>query len=286
MPFSPITLSPAVPQRTQDEETFSSLADPFVAWMSVHAEEMDTFKSELEVLAAATEAAPAYADPGLLAMVGNTPAADKFIYFTGASTSAIATVTAQGRTFLAAADQAEQRTALGMSANGSSLVAAADYAAMKTLLDLEVGTDVQAYDADLAAIAALTTTSIGRSLLAIADAAAGRTALDAQQQATITTNANGTALALVIGAATYYLQFAYGSYTTTEGSQTITWPVEFPTSCIWAGVATNLSASGSTGDAWYQTVGNPSTTTCTVYRQSKGQDDSITSRACVIGFGY
>lgn len=120
MPFSPITLAPAVPQRTQDEETFSSRADPFVAWMAIHAEEMDTFKGELEILAAATAAAPAYADPGLLAMTGNTPAADKFIYFTGASTSAIATVTAFARTLLGDADAATMRTTLGLGSIASS----------------------------------------------------------------------------------------------------------------------------------------------------------------------
>lgn len=42
------------------------------------------------------------------------------------------------------------------SSNGGSLVSAADYAAMRALLDLEVGTDIQAYDAELAAIAGLT----------------------------------------------------------------------------------------------------------------------------------
>jgi hypothetical protein len=42
------------------------------------------------------------------------------------------------------------------SANGLSIVGAADYAAMKSLLDLEVGVDLQAYDADLSALAGLT----------------------------------------------------------------------------------------------------------------------------------
>ncbi len=58
------------------------------------------------------------------------------------------------------------------SANGRSLITAANYAAMRTLLSLVPGTDVQAYDADLAAIAALTTNAFGRGLLTLADAAA------------------------------------------------------------------------------------------------------------------
>jgi hypothetical protein len=80
------------------------------------------------------------------------------------------------------------------SANGQSLVSAANYAAMRTLLDLEAGTDFysiaaadsaflsqaegdaayQPLDADLTAIAALTTTAAGRSTLAIADAGVDR----------------------------------------------------------------------------------------------------------------
>ena len=45
---------------------------------------------------------------------------------------------------------------LGLSANGKSLVTAANYAAMKVLLALTPGTDVQAYHANLAALAGLT----------------------------------------------------------------------------------------------------------------------------------
>lgn len=70
------------------------------------------------------------------------------------------------------------------SANGQSLVAAANYAAMRTLLDLEAGTDFysisaadaafQPIDADLTAIAALTTTAAGRSILELTDPNADR----------------------------------------------------------------------------------------------------------------
>lgn len=81
-------------------------------------------------------------------------------------------------------------------ANGRSLISAADYSAMRTLLSLVPGTNVQAYDAELAAIAGLssaadrlpyftgtgtaslaTFTSFGRDLVDDANASDARTTL-------------------------------------------------------------------------------------------------------------
>lgn len=97
------------------------------------------------------------------------------------------------------------------STNGRSLITAADYSAMRTLLGLVIGTNVQAYDAELAALAGLTSaadkgiqftgsgtaatydlTTAGKALLDDADAAAQRTTMGAAplsaQYVTLATN--------------------------------------------------------------------------------------------------
>jgi len=77
--------------------------------------------------------------------------------------------------------------ALSTTTFGRGLLALADAAALRSSAGLVIGTDIyskaavdsgfQPLDSDLTAIAALTTTTFGRSLLALADAAATRTAL-------------------------------------------------------------------------------------------------------------
>lgn len=83
------------------------------------------------------------------------------------------TTTTYGRAFLALADAAAGRTALGLGTVATH--AHTEYDASGAAAAAQAAS--QPLDSDLTAIAALTTTSFGRGLLAVADAAAGRTAL-------------------------------------------------------------------------------------------------------------
>lgn len=268
MPFSDITAITTAPQRTDDPDTFAALADPYVVSMRQFSIDMGVFKTELETAAALIDAAPAYADPGLVAMAGNTPAVDKFVYFTGASTSAIATVTAQGRTFLAAVDVAAQQTALGL---GTMATQAASAVAI-TGGSIAGITDLAVADGGTGA----STATAARSNLSAAKSGANSditsltglsTALSVAQGGTGGTTAAAAFASLVTTGASLsadgYMQFANGvilqwgtgtSQTTTDtasDAQTITFPIEFPTA-VWSVMVTTQLASAGNSDGMYQ----------------------------------
>jgi hypothetical protein len=144
-----------------------------------------------------------------------TPAADRLAYFTGASTAALATFTSFGRSLVDDADASAARTTLGLGsiatvaspvpvANGGT--GATDAATARTNLGLAIGTNVQAYDAELAAIAGLAVTDgniiVGNGSTWVAESGAtARTSLGLTDTATLT-YANGTFTPTVVGTST------------------------------------------------------------------------------------
>lgn len=148
---------------------------------------------------------PVVAIDGSIHLDGDTP--DLWIHADGAWVSASSgyqpldsdltaiaalSTTSFGRAVLALADAAALRTAAGL---GTAAVAATgDFDAAGAAAAAQAAS--QPLDSDLTAIAALATTSFGRALLALADAAAGRTALGlgtlATQSGTFSGTSSGT----------------------------------------------------------------------------------------------
>jgi len=209
-------------------------------------------------------------DSELTAIAGLTSAANKLPYFTGSGTAALADFTAAGRALVDDADAAAQRATLGlvigtdvqaqdaelsaiagltstadalpyftgsgtaavttMTSTARSLLDDTSTSAMRTTLGLAIGTDVQAYDAELAALAGLTSaadklpyftgsgtaattdlTSTARTLLDDTSTSAMRTTLGVGTIGTLATIAtsidvtfDGNGSALVVGSKVYF----------------------------------------------------------------------------------
>jgi hypothetical protein len=177
------------------------------------------------------------ASANLTALAGQASAADQMSYWTGAGAAGLTALSAQGRSLIGAGDAAAARAAIGLGglatqspgavaisggtiggivdlavADGGTGASSASVA--RSNLGLAIGSDVQAYDADLEAIAALATTSFGRALLTRADAAGVRSYIGAG-----TSSTSGTVTSVAMSGGTTGLSVSGGPVT---GSGTLT----------------------------------------------------------------
>lgn len=70
------------------------------------------------------------------------------------------------------------------------------------------------------------------------------------------------------------LQWCAGSYQSSEGNQTVTFPIAFPNNCFSVSVTCQVQSVGNGSDAWYQLV-STTLTNCVVYNQNSGSNGNI-----------
>lgn len=178
-------------------------------------------------------------------------------------------------TVLSCTDAASARAALGVTSGSASQTAFAALTNTANSVPYMTGSD---------AWSTSTLTSFARTLLDDGDAATALATLGGIG-GSVTTTGSGSSLNITISGVTYRLQFATGTGQTTEGSQSITWPVAFGTTCLFAHVGTKIASGVTNADSMYQLLGTPSTSSVSVYLQYL-DTNSVSHTPTIIGFGY
>lgn len=187
--------------------------------------------------------------------------------------AALAT-TSYGRAFLALADAAAGRTALGLGTAAVAATGAFDASGAAAAAQ----SASQPLDSDLTAIAALTTTSYGRAFLALADAAAARSALSLGTAATHATgdyDASGAAAAAQAASQPLDSDLtAIAALTTTSYGRAF---------LALADAAAAISALGL--DADISTLALPASTTISTFGASLIDDAAASNARTTLGLG-
>lgn len=165
-------------------------------------------------------------DAELAALASTTSAANALPYFTGSGTATTTTLSAYGRTLIDDADAAAARSTLGV----------------------VIGTDVQAFDADLSAVAALSTNGM------ISRTGAGTAAVRTLTAGTGITITNGDG---VSGNPTVAVTSYVSSVQGNTGAVIVSVPVTSVQGATGAVIVTNIGGnSGSTSYVEWGNVGN------------------------------
>jgi len=149
------------------------------------------------------------ANSNLTVLSGITPATDKFIYFTDATTPAMGTITPYARTILDDVDAVSARTTLGAQAADATLTAMAG---------VDTNVDKIIYFTGVDAASSCVLTSFARTLLDDTTATAARTTLGAQASHSRLSN-----LAAVVNVSGYRLLTATSNYGVAAYTITYDW---------------------------------------------------------------
>lgn len=260
MPMQDLTPLPTAPSRNDPPEVFIERADAWVAAMETLTTQLNTLVTQIEATAALIAVAPAYADAGLLAMTGKTPAADRLIYLTGtgAGASSLATFTAAGRALVDDADAAAQRTTLGLGTAATQASTAFETAGA-------VSGHVAAGDPHTQYLLESAVSAFIATLLDDADAATARTTLGALGVGSVSFGAGTIELTIPLsGSDTLLIQGGIGSLGANSGTN-ITYPTSY---ALAPAVVAGGGPSGTSAEGDVHISGTPTTSVAPIVNSS------------------